>query len=136
MKKISKELALKLLLGLFVMVIIFHLLILFQVIPYTIVWAGKLKTVDEMYAFEAASISINIFLVAVLILKGNYVKHRISEKILNVILWIFMGLFALNTIGNLLAESLFEKVVFTPLTLLSSVLIWIVVRKEKKIMVR
>ncbi len=130
MEKITKQLALKLLLGLFIAVIIFHLLIVFQVIPYTIVWAGKLKTVDEMYAFEAASISINVFLVVVLLLKGNYVRHRISEKVLNAILWIFMALFALNTLGNLLAESLFEKIVFTPLTLLSSLLIWIVVRKE------
>jgi hypothetical protein len=130
MNRMSKSLALKLLLGLFIAVIIFHLLIVFQVIPYTIVWAGKLKTIDEMYAFEAASISINVFLVAVLLLKGNYVKHRISDKILNAILLIFVALFALNTIGNLLAESLFEKIVFTPLTLLSSVLIWIVIRKE------
>lgn len=126
----TKQLALKLLIGLFIAVITFHLLIVFQVIPYTVVWAGKLETVDEMYAFEVASISINVFLVAVLLLKGNYVKHRISDKILNAILWIFVSLFALNTIGNLLAESLFEKIVFTPLTLLSSVLIWIVVRKE------
>lgn len=130
MNRLTKPLALKLLIGLFIAVIIFHLLIVFQVIPYTIVWAGKLKTVDEMYVFEAASISINVFLIAVLLLKGNYVKHRISDKILNAILWIFVALFALNTIGNLLAESLFEKIVFTPLTLVSSLLIWIVVRKE------
>ncbi len=130
MKRLTKQLALKILIGLFIAVIIFHLLIVFQVIPYTIVWAGKLKTIDEMYAFEVASISINVFLVAVLLLKGNYVKHRISDKIFNAILWIFVALFALNTIGNLLAETLFEKIVFTPLTLVSSVLIWIVVRKE------
>ncbi|MBL7876797.1 MAG: hypothetical protein JNL53_14110 [Cyclobacteriaceae bacterium] len=128
--RISKELALKLLIGLFITVVIFHLLIVFQIIPYTIVWAGKLKTIDEMYAFEAASISINVFLGAVLVLKGNYITHRIPERVLNTILWVFMVLFALNTIGNLMAESLFEKVVFTPLTLLSSVLIWIVVRRE------
>jgi hypothetical protein len=130
MKRITKQFALKLLIVLFIIIIIFHLLVVVRFIPYAIVWAGKLKTVDEMYTFEAASISINIFLVAVLVLKGNYVKHRISEKVLNVILWIFMMLFALNTVGNLFAESLFEKVVFTPLTLLSSVLIWIVVRKD------
>jgi hypothetical protein len=130
MERITKQLALKLLIGLFTTIIIFHLLVVFQIIPYAIVWAGKLKTVDEMYTFEAASISINIFLVAVLVLKGNYVRHGISEKVLSVILWIFMVLFALNTVGNLFAESLFEKVVFTPLTLISSLLIWSVVRKD------
>lgn len=36
--------------------IIFHFVILTRLIPYQIVWAGKLKSLDEMYAFEAASI--------------------------------------------------------------------------------
>ena len=39
---------------------------------------------------------------------------------------------AANTVGNLMAETWFEKLVFTPLTLLSSILIWIIVRKDKK----
>jgi hypothetical protein len=39
--------------------------------------------------------------------------------------------FALNSVGNLLAKSLFEKAVFTPLTLISAILIWIILRKDK-----
>ena len=38
-------------LGLF----IFHLLILSQIIPFEIVWGGKLKTTEEMYVFESIS---------------------------------------------------------------------------------
>ena len=116
--------------GLLTLVIIFHLAIITQLIPFTIVWAGKLKTLDEMYAFEAVSISINIFLIIILCLKGNYIKHRISDKVLNTILWFFVALFTLNTIGNLVAETLFEKLVFTPLTLLSAIMIWIILRKD------
>ena len=118
--------------GMLTLVIIFHLAIVSQLIPYTIVWAGKLKTVEEMYAFEAVSISVNLFLITILLLKGNYIKHRISGKILNTILWLFVALFALNTIGNLMAETLFEKLVFTPLTLLSAILIWTIIRKDKE----
>lgn len=84
-----------------------------------------------MYVFEAVSLSINFFLMAVLGMKENYIKHSISDKLLNITLWLFIILFALNTIGNLLAESMFEKLVFTPLTLVSALLLWIVLRKEK-----
>lgn len=114
------------------LVVIFHLAVVTQIIPYSIVWAGKLNTVDEMYAFEAVTISINIFLVTVLLLKGNFVRHRISEQIINAALWLFFALFVLNTIGNLMAETKFEKLVFTPLTLLSAILIWIILREGRE----
>ncbi len=129
MRKITNGRALRMMLRLLTIVVIFHLAIITQLIPYTIVWAGKLKTVDEMYAFEAVSIAINIFLIALLLLKGNYIKHSISDKILNIILWLFIAVFAINTLGNLMAETLFEKLIFTPITLLSAILLWIIVRK-------
>jgi hypothetical protein len=131
MKIISKYRAIKFSIALLSLVIIFHLTILIQVIPYTIVWAGKLKTVAEMYVFEAISISINMFLIITLLQKGNYIKRRFTDKILNIILWLFLALFILNSFGNLFAESAFEKIVFTPLTILLAFLIWQVVRREK-----
>lgn len=128
---ITKEIAIKLMLGIFALVVVFHTLILTQIIPYTIVWAGKLKTVNEMFVFEIISISINLFLILVLILKGRSIKNNSSHKLINGILWVFIILFAFNTIGNLMAETLFEKIVFTPLTLLSAILLWIIVKKDK-----
>ncbi|MDX2196787.1 MAG: hypothetical protein NW207_10245 [Cytophagales bacterium] len=128
MEKITKKQALNMMIGLIALVIIFHLAIITQLIPYTIVWAGKLNTTDEMYVFEAVSISVNVFLITILLLKGAYIKHSISDKVLNFILWLFVVLFALNTVGNLMAETLLEKIVFTPLTVLSALLIWIIVK--------
>ncbi len=128
---ITKEIAIKLMLGIFALIVVFHTLILTQIIPYTIVWAGKLKTVNEMFVFEIISISINLFLILVLILKGRSIKNNSSHKLINGILWVFIILFAFNTIGNLMAETLFEKIVFTPLTLLSAILLWIIVKKDK-----
>ena len=137
---ITKEIAIKLMLGIFALVVVFHTLILTQIIPYTmavtvnaptLLRAGKLKTVNEMFVFEIISISINLFLILVLILKGRSIKNNSSHKLINGILWVFIILFAFNTIGNLMAETLFEKIVFTPLTLLSAILLWIIVKKDK-----
>jgi len=127
----SKWKALKIMIPLLSLVIIFHLAIITRLIPYQVVWAGKLKSVNEMYAFETASIAMNIFIIALLLLKVKHLKRNISSKILDTLLWLFVILFAVNTIGNLMAETLFEKLVFTPLTLLSSILIWVIVRKDK-----
>ena len=116
---------------LLILVVIFHFAVIIRLIPYQIVWAGKLKSVDEMFTFEAASIATNIFMIALLLLKVRYIKRDVSNKVLDALLWLFVILFAVNTVGNLMAETLFEKLVFTPLSLLLSVLIWVVVRKGK-----
>jgi hypothetical protein len=104
------------------LVMLFHLSVVTQLIPYTIVWAGKLKTVEEMWAFESVSILLNIFFMSVLLLKGNYIKSKIPIKLLNIVLWIFVAIFTLNTIGNLFAKTKFELYVFTPLTFVSALL--------------
>jgi hypothetical protein len=109
------------------LVTVFHLLILVRLIPYEITWGGNLKTVEEMYVFETLSILINLFFVFILLQKGEYIRYVMGRKTVNIILWIFFVLFTLNTIGNLFAETNFEKY-FTLLTLLSSVLIWLIQR--------
>lgn len=129
--KITKPLALKTLLGLFLLVIVFHVSIITQIIPYTIVWAGKLNTIEEMYMFEVVSITINLFFVIILMLKAQYIKHTLSERLLNIILWMFLILFALNTIGNLMAKTAFERYVFTPMTLIAALLLLVILRKER-----
>jgi hypothetical protein len=120
----------KIMLGLLTAVLLFHILVLFRIIPYEIVWAGKLNSVNDMYTFESMSILINSILITTLLLKGEYLKLQIPEKIINGILWFFVILFALNTVGNLLAKTVFEKAVFAPLTLISSILLWKIVNKK------
>jgi uncharacterized membrane protein len=110
-------------------VILFHVCILFGIVPYDITWGGRLKSDEEMYVFESISIAINLLLGSVLLIKGNYIKPIIRLRIVNVILWIFLVLFALNTVGNLFAETTLEKS-FSVLTLALSVLIWIILKAK------
>lgn len=117
-------------LALLTAVVILHLAIITRLIPHDIVWAGKLKTVAEMYTFEAVSIAVNLFLIALLLLKRRSLQGTTGDKILNMILWLFILLFAANTIGNVMARTLFEKLVFTPLTFLFTLLLWRIVKKE------
>jgi hypothetical protein len=122
--------AISILLGLISLVILFHLAIIVRIIPYTIAWGGRLKSDNEMYIFEVLSIVVNIFLAVVLLMKGKYIKSFLAERGVNIILRIFFSLFILNTIGNFLAKTNFEKF-FSIVTLLFAVLIWIVLRSRQ-----
>lgn len=127
----SSRTAIKIILSIVVAVIIFHLCILFKIIPYEIAWGGRLKNDSEMYVFEVISIAINLFLCLILLIKGEYIKEIISLKIVTIILWLFLVLFGLNTIGNLFAETSIEKSL-SLLTLALSILIWVVLKTKDK----
>ena len=129
---ISKRIALKLMIGLLSIVLIFHLCVLFEIISYKIVWAGKLNSKEEMYVFEAVSILINFFLIIVLGIKFKNIKKSETNRIVNIIIWLFVFLFALNTLGNLFAENLIEQILGTLLTFISATLCWIIVKKKNK----
>lgn len=125
----NSKTAIKIMLVLLAVVIIFHLCIVVRIIPYNITWGGRLQSDQEMYVFEAISIFINLFLGFFLLMKGNFIKVQFPETIMNFVLWTFVVLFALNTIGNLLARTLFEKG-FAVLTLIFALLIWKALRAE------
>jgi hypothetical protein len=120
----------KIFLGLLFLVILFHICIIVKIIPYNIAWGGRLTNDNEMYVFETISILINVFLSWILLMKGNFVKFKFSIKTVNIILWIFFGLFVLNTFGNIFAKTNFEKL-FALLTGLSAIFIWKIVKQKK-----
>jgi hypothetical protein len=123
--------AIRIMLLILVAVLLFHLSVLLKVIPYEMIWGGRLKNETEMYIFESVSIVINLFLGLILLIKGKYVTEIIPMKIVNAILWVFFVLFGLNTLGNVIAKTNFEKF-FAIITLASCILIWILLRKDKK----
>jgi len=122
--------SLKILLGILISVIFFHLLILVKVVPYEITWGGRLQNDTEMYVFEAISILINVFLIWILFMKGNFVKFQFPHVVQHTILWVFFVIFVLNTIGNLFAQTIFEKF-FSLLTGIIVIFLWAIIKKKK-----
>ena len=122
--------SIKIFLGILLSVILFHLCIVLKIVPYTIAWGGRLTNDTEMYIFESISILINLFLCWILLMKGDYVKFKFSNTTISIFLWIFFGLFILNTIGNIFAKTNFEKL-FAILTGFSAILIWNIVKHKK-----
>lgn len=114
--------------------IIFHIcitigIILFDIVPVDYLWGGQLKTKDELFVFELISISIQTLCLLFVV---NYRKHFANKTSAIVIAWILFVIFLLNTVGNLFAQTLFEKVVFTPVTLVLGLLM-LRIAMDKKI---
>ena len=122
MKKfITDQFAINGLLTILSLFILFHLLVILNVIPFGVVWGGTMKDRSQMLTFETVSIIINILMLAVAGIKAGYLNIGINQLMVRVILWIMFTLFVMNTLGNLLSGSQFEKIVFTPVTLILSI---------------
>lgn len=131
--KIPYSFAVKFQLGLLIFVFAFHFLVLGGWIPFTIVWGGKLKTHDEMLAFESVSIAVNALLFAAIIMHQRMLPAKLLFKIARLFLFLFSGLFVLNTLGNLLAEMQLEAIIFTPITFLSAIFCLRIALEKKKV---
>lgn len=123
----TRRAAIKIMLALIAAVTLFHLLIVVKVIPYTLAWGGRLQNDGAMYVSESLSIVVNLFLGFVLLMKGEYIRLYFSPRMIHVILWVYLFLFVLNTLGNLFAATSFEKSLAV-LAVAFAVLLWRVVR--------
>lgn len=124
--------ATKIILFILATTVAFHVLIVVKVIPYHIAWGGRLQSDQDMYAFETVSILVNVFLALVLCIKASYLKLNLPNKLINFILWCFLILFLLNTIGNIIAVTAFEKF-FSIVTLALAYLIWVILKPRKNL---
>lgn len=118
------------LLGLLSAVILFHTAVIAKAVPYNVAWGGRLQNDSEMYVFESVSILINLFLGLLLLMKADWIKFKFKEKATDFMLWIFLALFVLNTVGNIFAKTNFEKW-FAVLTFVFAILIWTVLKKKR-----
>lgn len=126
----TSKTAIKIVVGLISAVTLFHTCIMVKLIPYSITWGGRLQSDTEMYFFESISILINLFLLLILLMKGDFIHYKFSDKVVNALLWAFFAVFILNTIGNLFAQTLFEKLL-SLLTGILALLLWVILKKKK-----
>ncbi|GHB59740.1 hypothetical protein [Persicitalea jodogahamensis] len=126
---VTQSTATKILIALLIPVIVFQSGIIAKVIPYEIVGGGRLENDAQMYLLSGISIALNSLLILVLLAKENLIRNSLPEKPLRITLWAFLFFFLLNTLGNLLAKTTFEKFLAF-YTLLLAVLLYLILRKE------
>jgi hypothetical protein len=106
--------------GLLILLFLFlllHIVVLLKIIPYNIVWGGRLKSYSEMYRFEIFSILITIVFILVIWAKAGFGMSNIPGIIITLALWLMTCLFLINTVSNAISKNKIERLVFTPATL-------------------
>jgi len=101
--------------------LILHICVLLKIVPYSIVWGGRLKTDEEMYRFETVSIIINIFFLFVILIHTHFLTIDFPKKTMTIILWVMTALFLVNTFGNAISKNKIEKKLFTPITIILTI---------------
>jgi hypothetical protein len=103
------------------MFLVLHFIILLKLIPYNLVWGGRLKSDKEMYRFEIFSILINSLFVIIILVQASFLTIDIPKKITTYALWLMTGLFLLNTLGNVTSKNKLEQRAFTPITIMLAI---------------
>ena len=101
--------------------LLLHFSILIKIIPYNLVWGGRLKSEKEMVRFEIFSILINSLFVIITLTQMSLLTIDIPKNVITYSLWLMTGLFLLNTLGNVTSKNKLEKRVFTPVTILLAI---------------
>lgn len=101
-------------LGLFYLLVIFHLaviigILLFNYVPLEYLWGGRMQSKDELLNFEFASLVISFFCILIVLIRIESIRIPILVGPSRIFLWLLSLLFILNTFGNLVAVTLFEK---------------------------
>jgi len=112
------------LLIIFGLLAVFHILVLLNLLPSSMVWGGQADiSGSSLRTLETLSLIFTVLFAIIIAVKIGYVKIRKFKRIITILLWIIFGYLVLNTAGNLASSSSIEKLVFTPITIVSAFLV-------------
>ena len=120
---ISGTLAGRLLRICWILMAVFHILLLFKVLPSDIAWGGQMtESSNNMIVFEVIALVITAIFIIIISVKMNFIKVKKSSKVINIGIWIIFAYLVLNTAGNLASGVAVENLIFAPITIIMSVL--------------
>ena len=101
-------------------IIIYGLLLLFHLVIITgagivdyitvdIVWGGRIETKEQLVILETISFLAVLLCLFLTMIKTGYLKIKCLSAISHYSMWILSIYFLLNTVGNITADTFFEK---------------------------
>jgi len=116
-KLISTKLAGNILLFSLGLLLVFHVLVILEIIPASILWGGQ-ATSSNLIMLEIIAIAVTLFFGYVIAAKTGYVNAGKFRGLINVLVWIIFLFLLLNTLGNLASGVSAENFIFAPITLI------------------
>jgi hypothetical protein len=118
-KLVSARLAGNLLLVALGIVLVFHILVLFGVLPADIVWGGRIQGVPEnLLVLETIALLVTVLFMLIIAAKSGYIQAGKLSGVVNIGVWLIFAFLILNTLGNLASGVSFENLIAAPITIL------------------
>lgn len=96
---------------------VFHVLALTQVVPPDFVWGRQAANRStQRMILESISLVVTLLFALIVAIRMDYVLPGRFEVPIAIGMWIMVGYFVLNTIGNLASGIWVEKLIFALLT--------------------
>jgi len=139
MKKIiTFNQALRMSLYLIGLLILFHLAILigitvFDYAPINYLWGGRMTSTGQLLTFEIISLLTSSIIFLILLIRSKWINLPGFMRVTRVAMWVLFVLFLLNTIGNLMAATTFEKFFAIATGLLAFLFLRIALEKDTDI---
>ena len=102
----------------FSVLLVFHMAVIFKLIPYHLIWGGRLKNDRQMLKYEIVSFVVIAILWIFTVSDAGFLEVFETNNFRPYIYWGLALLFLFNTLGNVKSESKLEKTLFTLLTIL------------------
>lgn len=100
------------------LLVIFHILVLLNVIPSSIIWGGQIEIEsNEFIVLEIISLLLTLFFAVIIAGKLGYVRAGNFKRMINIGMWVVFVYLVLNTIGNLASGVAAENWFFAPITI-------------------
>ncbi|WP_421812299.1 hypothetical protein [Flagellimonas sp.] len=117
--------------------ILFHIAILtgilfFDYVPIDSLWGGKMKTVAQLLNFEIVSLLTSVIFFFLLLIRSKLLNIPKLTGIARIAMWVLFVFFLVNTIGNVLATTTFERYVAIASGALAFLFLRIAVEKNRK----
>ena len=95
-------------------------ILFFNYVPIDFLWGGRLKTKGALLQFEIISLVISALCLFFTLIKAKYLSIPSLVGGASRVMWIAFVFFLLNTAGNILAKTNFEKY-FAVITLILAI---------------
>lgn len=100
------------------MALVLHILVLVRVVPYQMVWGGRIDSLQALYIAESISLTLNGIILTMVLGFLQKLPFRFSPIAYRAGFTLISVLFGINTVGNLLSHNSIERALFTPITVL------------------
>lgn len=95
---------------------VFHLLVIFKILPSDLVWGGNLAESPNLYLYETIALIITLLMVVVTVIQAELVNINKLKKTAGIMIWIMTVYFLVSVFTNLTSKTFMEKVIFIPLS--------------------